>query len=286
MNSTEEITAFINALRGLNGVGVCYYDLNSFFNYDRYGVKNNRGHYCAFCERTRALPTGRANCERSDRHEAVELARQYREPFFYKCHMGMRELVIPLMRDEALIGVLFVGQCRSEGNDANEIRENAIRMNGDPEEFSALYARLPLIPQKDILNMGKLLLQYFQVKILNNELLGSHSGFVSANFDLPQAIHDFIQANYRHRLSLSEIAGEFHVNASYASRCFSQRYHMTITAYITTVRMERAKMFLLSTDASVSNIALNVGIDDANYFSRVFRKMMGCSPGQYRSRNR
>ena len=55
MSSAGDISVFINAICDLCGVGICYYDLSEFFNYDRLGVRNNRGHYCAFCELTRTL---------------------------------------------------------------------------------------------------------------------------------------------------------------------------------------------------------------------------------------
>ena len=100
MSSAGDISVFINAVCDLCGVGICYYDLSEFFNYDRLGVRNNRGHYCAFCELARTLPGGRAQCEASDKQRAVQLAAQYREPFFFECHMGMRELVVPLLNLE------------------------------------------------------------------------------------------------------------------------------------------------------------------------------------------
>ena len=53
MNPINEITVLINAIRDLCDVGICYYDLKNFFNYNKYGVQNNRGHYCEFCKRAR-----------------------------------------------------------------------------------------------------------------------------------------------------------------------------------------------------------------------------------------
>ena len=283
MSSVEGITQFINAIRDLSGVGICYYDLESFFNYNQKGIKNNRGHYCAFCEKVRSLPSGRENCERSDRHEAVALAKQYKTPFFYECHMGMRELVIPLIANGALLGILFVGQCRTDVSRRGEIEENAKRLSKDPNELLSLYDSLPLIPQKDMLNIGKLLSHYFDMKILNSELLSQSSDHGATAQDLAAAIKSFIKSNCGdHSLSPKSIADEFHVNASYASRTFSKKYGTTISEYISFVRTERAKMFLVTTDASVGNIALNVGFEDINYFSRVFKAKVGCAPSQYR----
>ena len=286
MSLVEGITVLINAIRDLSGVGICYYDLNSFFNYDKYGIKNNRGHYCGFCKKARDLPNGRTNCEKSDRFEAVELAKQYKEPFFYECHMGMRELVIPLHHEEILLGILFVGQCRieNEGDYDNKIRANAQKMHGDPDEFLRLYNMLPLLSRNDLINIGNILTQYFNTKILNSELLSSKISSPAIHHDLGETMKQFIRLNYRCRLSLNEIAKALHVNASYASRYFSMKFGMTVTEYINSVRINRAEMLLLTTDAPVGNIALNVGFEDANYFSRVFRKEEGCSPLQYRKK--
>ena len=46
-----------------------------------------------------------------------ELIDVYKEPFFFECHLGMRELVLPLLSGENLIGILFVGQCRIAGEE-------------------------------------------------------------------------------------------------------------------------------------------------------------------------
>ena len=285
MNSSDGITSLINAVRDLSGVGICYYDLNAFFNYDKYGVQNNRGHYCDFCKKARSLPSGREACEKSDRIDAVELAKQYKEPFFHECHMGMRELVIPLLKDDVLLGILFVGQCRTGGDYETRIISNAVKMNGNPDEFLRFYNDLPLVSQKNLINIGNILSQYFDAKIFSSELLSSKIKEDSTQNDLAETIKQFIRLNYRSSLSLSEIAKALHINASYASRLFSSKYGKTITEYITHVRIEHAKNLLTTTDASIGNIALNVGFEDVNYFSRLFKKHTGCSPCKYRKDN-
>jgi dihydroorotase len=77
MQTVDEISEVINSIRQVSGVGVCYYDLENFFNYGMMGVKNNIGHYCEFCEKARGLKNGRDNCTKSDRVTAVTLAKEY-----------------------------------------------------------------------------------------------------------------------------------------------------------------------------------------------------------------
>lgn len=283
MSFAEEITNFINAVRKLSGVGVCYYDLKNFFNYNKSGIKNNRGHYCSFCEKARLLPNGRESCEKSDKIEAVAFASQYKEPFFYECHMGMRELVVPLIQNDTLLGILFVGQCRIDNDYGSKILENAKKMGGNSNEFLFLYNQLPLIAQKDIISIGTILSQFFNVQMQNGEHLSRDLACPIVNIELCDAIKVFIKENYKnHRLSTQIIADEFYLNASYISRAFSQKVGVTITEYIEGVRIERAKQLLNMTDAPVCNVALNVGFEDANYFTRVFKKSTGFPPSKYR----
>ena len=283
MSFAEKITNFINAVRNLSGVGVCYYDLKKFFNYDKNGIKNNRGHYCAFCEKARLLPNGRDNCNKSDRTEAVALASQYKEPFFYECHMGMRELIVPLIQNDNLFGIIFVGQCRIDNDYGPQILEKSKKMGGDSNEFLNLYNQLPLITQKDIISIGAILSQYFDAQIQNGEYLSKELACPIGNTDICDAIKVYIKENYKnHSLSTQTIADEFHVNASYISRAFRRKIGVTITEYIESVRMTRAKELLSMTDVPICNVSLNVGFEDANYFTRVFKKATGFPPSKYR----
>ena len=287
MSSASDISDFINTVRDLCGVGICYYALSEFFNYNKLGVKNNRGHYCSFCEAVRALPGGRIQCEASDRQQAVALALQYREPFFFECHMGIKELVVPLLREGKLLGILFVGQCRIRGdNGAPAAEKGALRLGADPMQIRALYDALPLADRDDLLRIGRILLQYFDSKILNRELLTPQADAPGSSTDTAAAMRDYIQTNGCYNITPGSVAEAFFLNSSYASRCFSRRFGCTLGDYICQVRLERARLLLRSTTAPVHNIALNVGYPEANYFSRLFKKHIGLTPQQYRAQCR
>ena len=84
---------------------------------------------------------------------------------------------------------------------------------------------------------------------------------------------------FRHAL-----AEQYHMDASYLSRIFSQKYGETIIAFLTRIRMEKAAELMKDQDKKLETISFLVGYDDYNYFSRVFRKKVGCSPREYRNK--
>lgn len=110
----------------------------------------------------------------------------------------------------------------------------------------------------------------------------SDSGSGSIMHQVEQ-IHKYMERSYHENITLTALAEEYHMDASYLSRSFSQKYGETIIAFLTRIRMEKAAELMKDPDKKLETISFLVGYDDYNYFSRVFRKKMGCSPRDYRN---
>ncbi|RKM61896.1 response regulator [Butyrivibrio sp. CB08] len=95
-------------------------------------------------------------------------------------------------------------------------------------------------------------------------------------------IQQYIGEHYMEHLSLAGLAEQFFVEPSYLSRKFSQKFGETITSYITRCRMDKAKELMADEENKLEVISFEVGYDDYNYFSRVFRRFEGTSPSEYR----
>ena len=93
---------------------------------------------------------------------------------------------------------------------------------------------------------------------------------------------DYININLSSPLSLSVIANDFNVNASYLSSSFKKEMGMTITDYINGQRVNTAISLLNTTDMNIQTISWHVGIQDVSYFTRIFKKAIGITPTQYR----
>ena len=283
----NEITELIRSFRELTGVGVCFYDTERFFRYHVNGEKDYMGHYCEFCKCVRLLDGGKAACEKSDKGEAIELAHSYKKPFFFKCHMGICELVVPVVKKEKLLGLVFLGQCRIEGEDMTlTVRQSAERLGGSPDGFAELYSALPLVDRNLLLNTGKLLSEYYEAMITKSETLNLNGDDEKPPALLAERIKNYLDQEYIHGAKLSRVAARFFVNPSYASRTFSRQYGVSIVDYVNRLKIDRAKLLLSTTDIPLGSIALNVGFSDANYFSRLFKKNVGISPREYRSKKR
>ena len=96
--------------------------------------------------------------------------------------------------------------------------------------------------------------------------------------NLIQRVKVLIDKHYMSNLSLSSISSLFYVSPAYLSRIFRQKTGVTLTSYLTDVRLEKASFLLESTSRNVTEIANDVGFDDPNYFTRVYKKKYFVSP--------
>ncbi|WP_164848697.1 helix-turn-helix domain-containing protein [Paenibacillus sp. DCT19] len=93
---------------------------------------------------------------------------------------------------------------------------------------------------------------------------------------------EIINKYYAEDISLQGVANQINVNPSYLSRLFKQEKGENFIAYLTRVRMEHAKNYLLSKELRVYEIAEKVGYHNYTYFSKIFKRSVGHTPEEYR----
>ncbi len=95
----------------------------------------------------------------------------------------------------------------------------------------------------------------------------------------------YLEDHYTEEIALPELARISGVSPRHLNRAFQAQCHLTPRAYMTRLRMARAKA-LLATPRPITEIAFDCGYADSNYFSQVFRRCVGMSPQQYRREGR
>jgi AraC-like DNA-binding protein len=94
---------------------------------------------------------------------------------------------------------------------------------------------------------------------------------------------DFMEAYYKRPLTIEDIANAANLSKYYLIKRFRETLHMTPIQYLTKVRMEQAIHLLRYTDLAIKEVAVSVGYANDNYFNKVFRKIVGISPGEFRN---
>ena len=91
-----------------------------------------------------------------------------------------------------------------------------------------------------------------------------------------------VDTDLKEPLTLQYFSEKLGVNGSYLSNLFRRETGKTITQYVTDQRLKHAENLLRYTNKPVRSVAAEVGIGDAQYFSRLFRKKTGMKPTEYR----
>ena len=97
-----------------------------------------------------------------------------------------------------------------------------------------------------------------------------------------KTIRRYIQEHYAENLTLTQLAELVNVDECYLSHAFKKITHYSPQQYILRRRIGKAQCLLIYTSLPLTEIAARVGYEDSNYFSRVFKKIIGMSPRRYR----
>ncbi|MGB8452357.1 MAG: AraC family transcriptional regulator [Anaerocolumna sp.] len=96
----------------------------------------------------------------------------------------------------------------------------------------------------------------------------------------------YIEGHFVDPISIEVLAKQSNLSLRHFTRIFRDTYETTPGKCIFTLRMQHACSLLKNAALNISEIALQSGFNDSNYFSRQFRKFSGITPKQYRKLNR
>ena len=94
-----------------------------------------------------------------------------------------------------------------------------------------------------------------------------------------------LHLNIESHKSLEQLASEVNLSPGYISDCFKKEMGITVMNYAKKIRIDRAKVLLLTTNQSILDIGLTLGFHDQSHFYKTFKKFTGMSPSQYRNTN-
>ena len=180
------------------------------------------------------------------------------------------------MLDEKLLEPLNSGHlmiCPRVKDTAKELCEQLIKIyeakNDESESKITTQVKTKIILLQFILEMWK------KGFVIENDTSGRNI--------VEKEMVSYIQQNFTGKISLKEFGKQFHLSEKYISRYFKEHFHITLSQYITYLRLENAKQLLQDTDLSVTETAMQSGYQNVSYFIRSFKKTYGISPLKYRN---
>ncbi|WP_029276759.1 AraC family transcriptional regulator [Pedobacter borealis] len=181
--------------------------------------------------------------------------------------------------------------CHFKGEQADEIIELAARKYGSPKSyvsfsddrinlFDSLYQTLESGYGFDNLSYVNLRFPQFLSSFLFVDKFEQSPK--TASEDLIELSFRYMQDNLDRILTLEMIAENVNISASHFSAIFKKRTGFPPIEYLNHLKIQKACQFLQFTDLRIKEIAFKIGLEDQYYFSRLFNKVMGISPTQYR----
>ena len=156
------------------------------------------------------------------------------------------------------------------------------------------------VTDKTILTQEQAESYYFNMNALNKatsfqDLSALTSGFVkklaeavastsyAGNSQIIRLAVQYVNEHYKDKISLRTVAGHLHTNPSYLSMLFKQEMGVTFTHYLNQMRINRSCDLLTSTNLNLVDVSFQVGYDDQSYYTKIFKKLKGTTPKNYRT---
>lgn len=97
-------------------------------------------------------------------------------------------------------------------------------------------------------------------------------------------VKSYIEINIKRNITLDEISNYFNISPYYMSKLFKKKTGTNFVEYVSSRKIDLSKEMLTHTNMRILNIALELGFNEPNYFSKVFKKSVGLTPTDYRNK--
>jgi len=201
-----------------------------------------------------------------------------------RCPVGMLDSAVPVKLGEELIGFLQTGQVFSKKPTAAQFSKVAKKLAqwGVPVDakIEEAYFKTRVMTPAQYQSMVDLLAIFAQhLSIVANQVAVQRENSESPMISRAKA---YIKSNQTEDLSLGQVAKAVNTSTFYFCKMFKKATGLNFTEYLSRVRIEKAKNLLLNPNLRVSEIAFEVGFQSLTHFNRVFKKVVGQSPTEYR----
>lgn len=248
--------------------------------------------FSPFCKVVRNNPKLLKRCNQCDLYGGLEATKSF-SSCPYRCHMGLIDFSVPIIKNGALLGFIMAGQAKTEDTTIKPILPQQTDWQND-KALKKLYNDLPVLTAEQLYSATKVLRM-----MVNYFYPFETDTYEEVQFnDLPDFVDDekpinrpeirkailYIEKNLTNRVSLRRIAEHIHLSESYFSKIFKEDMGVSVVQYITLLRMQEAKKLLVHSQLSVNQISKTLGYNRASYFCKIFKLTTTEPPYEYRKK--
>jgi len=211
----------------------------------------------------------------------------------------------PIAKEKELLTLVAVGDHERANRHLNELLgqiiygsgKNLATVKARVVELGTLLSRTVLdagAPMQAVFELNKAFLAQIEktdsveglsisLSIMLNRLTDSvvlHQS--SRHGDLVHKAVQYLNANFSQCIDLQSVAAHLHISPPYFSKVFKEEMGLSFVHYLNQIRVDRSKHLLRDRSVSLVEISGRVGFEDQSYFTKVFKKVAGISPGRYR----
>lgn len=240
-------------------------------------------HHCPVCVYLKKYPQIQKICVQKQSKIREKCLEQ--DHFKGSCYVGIGEYIFRIMHGNVYIGFISVGEfCFNKSVSEQKLHALCDKFSL-PFESISLYYNSSVKTEDNKPELLKVLINPLQrmMELLYSTVVEhTKANSILQTDDLMNSMLLYLNDNYTNNISLNDIAHEMHYSKSYLCHYFFSKRNMTIMYYICTLRIQRAKKLLAEDKFSISEIAFQIGFNDANYFTNTFKKFTGMSPLRYK----
>jgi len=208
------------------------------------------------------------------------------EPCTVTCAHGLSDTAVPVKLGDRLIGFLQTGQIFRKKPSQKQFERTAQLVKewgvpAQPEALKDAYFNSRVLSSRQHNSVVKLLAIFAQhLSLVSNRIVVEQD---NAELPVVTKARQYIQQHQGDELSLGQVARAVNTSSFYFCKLFKKATGLNFTDYVSRVRIEKAKNLLLNPNLRISEIAYEVGFQSLTHFNRVFKRILGESPSDYRA---
>lgn len=275
LNTLERLQESLHSLTGLA------FDFIDLDNKDGQSIAKYEVELCRLVNKTQAGREACRQCGANCKKECLTT----KKPVSQVCHLGLTDVLVPLIVRKKVIGILTAGQFLLEPPNQEDFpkifkRLEKLKIDISESQAQKYFYELPICSRKKIDAVISLLME-FSVYVTDAEhrlmILKQHSQMDGVNLAI-----NFIQSRFQERLSLKDIAVAAHVSPSHLRKLFREKINISPITYLNNYRLNTSAELLKQTNIQIIQVAYQMGFESVSHFNHLFKRRFGQSPSQYR----